>query len=370
MDECRFHCLNVKAYYPLDEAFIKSYVVMMVFDSILAPVAAGLNGLILVVIFKNKCLQTVPNCILVSLAVSDMIAGLLIQPMKAKVLSQILWGKVVCGLYITALQLGYLIGMTSYLSLTLLAFERYVAIFHPFKYHELTARRGIVFWPILGIWIFSVLVAFSSFLTPQMTIMRLFVIVLIPVVILWSSFVHIRACLLVKRINTQTPTVTGSTVNKDAENAGNQVSFTGTHVSGIGQETVLNGQITNANEAGGNCITALSIEQHRKEAAKHRSKKPSTTIKRQRTNLKATRLAFLILVVLLLCYIPSCVLSVLRDYAGVDSRLVHGIHDWGTSFVLLNSTLNPLIYCWQLSEMRIKIIALFKSMSCRRKHAT
>eukprot|EP00794_Sanderia_malayensis_P009327 gene9327-10311_t len=355
-----FQCLNVRAQYPLDDTFYNSYIAMIAFDSILGPIAATLNCMVLIVIIKNRCLQTVPNAILFSLATSDMIAGLVIQPLKAVMTYQIINRNVVCGLYITSLQLGYLIGMTSYLSLTLMAFERYFAIFHPFKYYNWTTSKRIIVRPIIAIWLLSILIIALSFSTPQMTIMRLFVITLIPTSIAWSAFVYIRACLLVKRINVQTARIT--IVTESTKHDENAVA------DGVALETRCTAKAVEYPSA----VGKNSLHREDKglgKKSKQPPKRKASSIARQGPNSKATRLAVVILVVLVICYIPSCVLTFMRDYSRVKKRWVFGVHDWGTSFVLLNSTLNPIIYCWKLSEMRVKILDFLKSICCAKRQA-
>ena len=341
-----FQCANSKGSYPTGDEFKINYIMMITFDLTLAPIAFVLNLLVLIVLAKHRSLRTVPNCILISLAFSDMITGLFIQPMKATVTSLILENDYNCALYLTALQLGYLMGMTSYLSLTLMAVERYVAIFHPFRYQQMTSSRLVVVKPLLAIWLFSIIIMGLSFLTPQMSIMRLFVIALIPTSIIWTAFVYIKVTMLVKRMNSQVAAVSHVDVESKSPSVANTSRVrNGTIVaekSGNPNQNCLGYNDVTTTVMAGNA-TAGNEGARNFQAHQHRS------------NSKATRLVIIIMITICLCYIPSCVLTFLRDYAKLGDDWVKGVHDWGTSFVLLNSTLNPIIYCLKLKDMRKKM---------------
>jgi len=344
-----FQCVNSKGMYPVGKEFRANYILMMSFDAALAPISFLLNLLVLLVLAKHRSLRTVPNCILISLAFSDMTTGLLIQPMKALFLSFILQQQFHCTLYLTALVLGYLVGMASYLSLTLMAIERYIAIFYPFRYQEMTSSRLVVVKPLAAIWIFSATIMGLSFLTPQMSVMRLFVIALIPISIVWTAFVYIRVSILVKRMNNQVAPLNQSDVDEHSTSA----VFTtrerkSTFLSGR-KDTILTDD----------CNHTVNIGENEGQSSKRKvtdgKKGRRFQAQQNRSNSKATRLVVIIMITICLCYFPSCILTFLRDYAKLDYLWIKGVHDWGTSFVLLNSTLNPIIYCLKLKDMRKKM---------------
>ncbi|XP_065065535.1 probable G-protein coupled receptor No18 [Rhopilema esculentum] len=338
-----FQCLKASAMYPVDERFHINYKLLIAFDVFLAPWAFVLNLLVLIVLIRHRSLRTVPNCILMSLAVSDMIAGFLIQPMKAVITTMILHRKINCILYLTALQLGYLMGMTSYLSLTLMSVERYVAIFYPFKYHQWTSKKTVVLKPILAVWLFSTVIMGLSFLTPQMSVMRLFVIILIPTSILWSAFVYIKVTMLVRKLNSQVASVC-------CNDSGHQQTAVGQEKTEAHTSHITDQTDKETNQLGPSIINSM-----KKEETQSFAKKLKKYNQKLKPNSKATRLVIIIMAILCLCYIPSGVLTFLRDYSNLKEPWIRGVHDWGTSFVLLNSTLNPIIYCLKITEMRVKI---------------
>lgn len=356
----RFQCFNSRAFYPTGAEFRANYIMMITFDLMLAPLAFVLNFLVLVVLAKFPTLRTVSNCILISLAFSDMMTGLIIQPMKATVTLLILRNDYNCALYLTALQLGYLAGMTSYLSLTLMAVERYVAIFHPFRYQQLTTSRRVVFKLLLAIWIVSIFIMSLSFLTPQMSLMRLFVIGLIPTSIAWISFVYIKVTFLVKRMNNKVVTINDA---KDSNIVEEDQSVTAGYTSRVRATTDMSENCPR----GASCPREIErkVEITKTDFAcgtksgKHQAKRYRSY--KSRSNSKATKLVAIIMVTICLCYLPSCVLTFLRDYVQMEHPWLRGVHDWGTSFVLLNSTLNPIIYFLKLRDMRKKMKSMLQS---------
>ena len=68
-------------------------------------------------------------------------------------------------------------------------------------------------------------------------------------------------------------------------------------------------------------------------------------------------------IALIICYLPSHVLLTLQGLSY--------IHDWPTEWefanttVLMNSSLNPILYCWRLRELRAAVIMTARQMLCR-----
>ena len=302
-----FQCRDLIVEYPVEGLYLYVLKAMIGFDIVFATVCVVLNFLILKVMFQHQSLRTIPNCILMNLAFSDILTGLLSQPLKAVLTAFFLKRVQICPLYLTGLQLGYIFGMVSCLTLMLMAFERYLAIFRPFRYIKMTVDRRWLYSAIASIWIGSLSIALLSFFTPGMSLMRMMAIGIIILTISCSSLVYTRAIMVVKKINTR--------------------------VSAIPDETTYGTD---------------------RRADKH------ATLAHTNRKLKATRMASLILAVMIACYLPSCVLTTLRNIAKTKSDVVNGLHDWGQSFVLLNSSLNPIIYCWNLSEMRKRIKSLIR----------
>ena len=67
---------------------------------------------------------------------------------------------------------------------------------------------------------------------------------------------------------------------------------------------------------------------------------------------------------LLLCYIP--VIICLALFAGKET--MHWQKEWffATTLVFVNSSINPLLYCWRLSELRRAVVKTAGNMLCKK----
>eukprot|EP00794_Sanderia_malayensis_P009326 gene9326-10310_t len=304
-----FKCHNLDMNYPLYDSYDKSFLGVSLFDFILAPLTMFMNVVVLFTIYKHKSLHNKPaNCIIFSLALSDMLTGLFTQPIKGIVMLNIFKCEPNCAFNIAALQLSYSLGIVSYLTLSLITLERYIAIIHPYKYQQLTTSNKLVIRLIIGIWLLATLTTGLSFLTPQMLLQRLFAIGISVVSFALCVTAHVK---IVRTVN------------------------------GI-QRNIRRQQTT----ARGTSLSAID---------------GGTRFVANRTNVmsKATAVALSVLIVMSLCYLPSAVFTALRFF-GMDNDFVRVFQDWTNSFVLMNSTINPLIYCFQMKDMRRKAYEIIK----------
>ncbi|KAM9703385.1 trace amine-associated receptor 13c-like [Menidia menidia] len=108
-------------------------------------ITVALNLLVIVSIAPFRQLHTPTNLLLLSLAVSDLLVGLLLMPVEI-VYIEICWflGDWVCTLYYT---LDYVITSASVVNMVLISLDRYVAVCDPLRYPSRvttgTARLGV-----------------------------------------------------------------------------------------------------------------------------------------------------------------------------------------------------------------------------------
>ena len=79
---------------------------------------------------------------------------------------------------------------------------------------------------------------------------------------------------------------------------------------------------------------------------------------------KAVYTALWVQLALVICYVPSCTVSTLVAYIGLNSSLFLA---WviTVTLVYLNSTLNPFLYCWKISEVRHAVKQIIRQALCR-----
>ncbi|KAL0183478.1 hypothetical protein M9458_022853, partial [Cirrhinus mrigala] len=106
------------------------YNIMYVFFSLLSAWTVFLNLLVIISISHFKKLHTPTNLLILSLAVADMLVGLIVIPVEAIKLIETCWyfGNALCGLFIIILGL---VLSASLSNLIVIAADRYVAVSHP-----------------------------------------------------------------------------------------------------------------------------------------------------------------------------------------------------------------------------------------------
>ena len=72
---------------------------------------------------------------------------------------------------------------------------------------------------------------------------------------------------------------------------------------------------------------------------------------------------FLIYCLLIVCYVPVCVMMTVQKISGYGSANVQSMFDFSLALVCLNSTLNPFIYCWRFHNIRSAVIETARNIS-------
>ncbi|XP_065113604.1 trace amine-associated receptor 13c-like [Paramisgurnus dabryanus] len=120
------------------------YNIMYVFFSLLSVWTVFLNLLVIISISHFKKLHNPTNMLILSLAVADLLVGLIVMPLEAIRLIETCWffGDTICRLFI--LIMGLLLS-ASLSNLVLIAVDRYVAVCHPLLYpQKITMTRTII----------------------------------------------------------------------------------------------------------------------------------------------------------------------------------------------------------------------------------
>nr|XP_055063086.1 trace amine-associated receptor 13c-like [Misgurnus anguillicaudatus] len=129
------------------------YNIMYVFFSLLSLWTVFLNLLVIISICHFKKLHTPTNMLILSLAVADLLVGLIVMPLEAIRLIETCWyfEDITCRLFLTITGLLF---STSLSHLVLIAVDRYVAVCHPLLYpQKITMTRTII--TICVCWFFS-----------------------------------------------------------------------------------------------------------------------------------------------------------------------------------------------------------------------
>ncbi|KAH3859191.1 adenosine receptor A1-like [Dreissena polymorpha] len=138
-------------------------------EAIIGAVTCLGNGLVIVAVLRNRRLQTVTNCFIVSLAIADFVVGVVVAPIAALTYIGIPHDFLGC-VFMNSIVVAFT--QVSIFNLLAVAFERFFAIKHPFEYHKyLTIHRAIyinVIVSVIGL-LFGMIPVFGWNLRSEMT---------------------------------------------------------------------------------------------------------------------------------------------------------------------------------------------------------
>ncbi|XP_041742769.2 trace amine-associated receptor 13c-like [Coregonus clupeaformis] len=111
------------------------YITLYIFSSLISAVTIFLNMLVIISISHFKQLHTPTNLLILSLAVTDFLVGLIVMPAVTVAVMESCWvlWKYYCEFF---LYIGYLIVYLSLGNLVLISIDRYVAVCDPLLYHS------------------------------------------------------------------------------------------------------------------------------------------------------------------------------------------------------------------------------------------
>ncbi|XP_041742768.2 trace amine-associated receptor 6-like [Coregonus clupeaformis] len=111
------------------------YITLYIFFSLISAVTVFLNVLVIISISHFKQLHTPTNLLILSLAVADLLVGLIVIPVGTVAIMESCWflGKYFCVFYV---YISYLFLSLSLGNLVLISIDRYVAVCDPLLYHS------------------------------------------------------------------------------------------------------------------------------------------------------------------------------------------------------------------------------------------
>ena len=135
------------------------YILMYTFLSTVSSLTVFLNLLVIISIFHFKQLHTTTNTLILSLAVADILTGLIVIPVEGVAFIETCWylGDLFCTVFPVIL---YTIFSGSLSSIFLISLDRYIAVTDPLQYSvKLTFKKGIT-CALLG-WLYSFIYALA-----------------------------------------------------------------------------------------------------------------------------------------------------------------------------------------------------------------
>ena len=263
------------------------------------------NTLILVALHKETSLHPPSKLLYRNLAITDLCVGIIVEPLAVTYLTSVVnrrWD--ICYYAHLAENLsGRTLCSVSLLTLTAISVDRLFALLLGLRYRQVvTYRRTCI--TVTGFWILSIVSACTIFWNPLITS--------------WYQYIGTALCLV---------TTIFAYTKIFLTLRHNQI-----HVDHV-QSHVFPGQPSQA--------IPLNIARYR----------------------KAVNSALWIQVTLVVCYLPFGIVVALTPQRGMplSSYLAR---NFAVTIVYLNSSLNPLLYCWRIREVRQAVKETLRQLFC------
>ena len=263
-----------------------------------------LNAVTIHAIRKTWWLPKPLKTLLLSLAVSDLGVGLTVQPFCISILVK--WLHRVNPGYV-AYKLFFMVmslfALASFFGVFLISLDRFLAIHLHLRYRELVTHNRVVA-VVISVWIISAILSFITVWYPSESSLTVFAVGVLCIFL--TTLIFGRIFVVFRRHQEQIQVLQ---VRQGAQNS-DMASFASLLKSAVG--------------------------------------------------------IFYIYVVLMLCYIPRAFSLVATATSEPNTALkAFLICSW--TLVFLNSSLNPIIYCWKMRHIRCAIMNILRNMSWRRR---
>jgi len=256
---------------------------------------------------RTSTLPTTLRTLLLSLAVSDVGVGLLGQPWYISLLVKLLQqSDPGCNTYKGFLVVSALFAIASFCGVVAISVDRFLAIYLHLRYQELVTHKRVVA-VVIFIWVLSLFVSLMILWVP-LYFSSVLVMILVAVGLFVTAVVYTKIYFAVQRHKNQIHAlqVQQPTENEEISNLANAVK------------------------------SAFGI--------------------------------FYVFLVFLLCYLPSLIGIAVYEINGPSIPL-NKVVLFSRTLVYLNSSLNPVIYCWKLRHIRHSITNILRNMSWLRNGA-
>ena len=300
-------CNDFAQFYPIStelKDLRSTFIANCIFNNFLTHTSIILNIVTIYAIPKTSAIAKTLKTLLLSLAISDVAVGLFSQPLYT--FSLINWLRLRNSGCITkevAMISGYLFSTASFLGVVAVSVDRFLAVHFHLRYQELVTHKRVVV-VVISKWLYSAFISFMIFWVLPGT-RQLINSVAVALGFIVTLVVYIRIYLTVRRHKNQ--------------------------------------------------IHSMQV----REVAH------SDEIKNLIIIIKSTVSLFYVYLLLLICYLPFFICSaVIRMYG--SSIALKQFFLYSMTLIFLNSSLNPVIYCWKMRHVRHAIIDILRKMPWKR----
>ena len=287
-----------------DEELHASYIANCVFNAFLSYTAIVLNSFTIHALRKTSSLPKPLKTLLLSLAVSDLSVGLIVQPCYIAVIAIKLeqnteYSSTFDTTYIAFITTVNLFTVASFLGVMALSADRFLAIHLHLRYQELVTHKRTVA-AVITIWVFSLFCSLIRFW--------------IPTYISYATFAIVATFCLVS-------------------------------------STLLNYKIYVAVRRHTNQIEALQVQQEAQNGEMENHPRLR----------KFTVGTFFVYLAFLVCYLPRMCTLIVFSISGTSTTTM-ALRVYTLTLAFLNSSLNPLIYSWKMRHIRHAVMNILRNI--------
>ena len=298
MNKTDLKCLFLDVHWQLTPQYITVSVMSCVISSIFALTSVLGNGTIMFVIWKTKELHSPSFKLLFCLAAADVLVGLISQPsfVAFKTAELLRQYNIYCNLRLIQFFSGWIIGSVSYLILSAISIDRLLALSLHLRYNSIVTVPRVTSLVIVIWLLISILTASKIWLGDKWVV---FPIVMNVFAVLTTALCTYKIFYIARK-----------------------------HLKKINQET------------------QAAIHIHSRAVDVVKCKNSAVTV-------------IYVYVVMLLFYLPFLAVMIVENVGGVTPS-VQLSYDLVTTFVFLNSSVNPIIYCWRMKQVRSAVKKCFR----------
>ena len=298
-------------YYPTEsevEGLYSTNIANCVFNSFLSYTAILLNIVTIHAMRKTPSLPKTLKTLLLSLAVSDVGVGLVNQPFYISLLVKWLHENYPgCNTQKAFYFIGNLFSTASFFGVVVVSLDRFLAIHLHLRYQELVTHKRVVAFLILK-WVLSIFASCSMFWVPR-DIFSLVIVIIGSFAVLLTSMIYISIYLAVRRHKSQ---IQALRVQLQAQ--GGEISNFASLINSV-----------------------VGI--------------------------------FYVYLMFLICYLPFFICLAAFKTNGPNVTLKK-FFLFSLTLLYLNSSLNPVIYCWKMRHVRHAVMNILRNMSWHRSRAS
>ena len=289
---------NVKDFRPV-------LVANCVLNSFLSYTTIILNIVTIHAIRKTALLPKPLRTLLLSLAASDVGVGLLAQPLYISSLVCSLKRKRIDCISDEGLLAVIIFFCTSSLfSVVTVSLDRFLAVHLHLRYQELVTHKRVIA-AVISIWLLSAIISSSVFWNPLRVSLRVIELVVVTVCLILVVIVYWRIYIVLKRHKNQIQSLQIQEV----------------------QQSVQNGDLSNF----------LKLR-------------------------KSALGTFYVCILFFICYLPFYILSFIRLAYPLSLISFYEASLYTTTLFFLNSSLNPVIYCWKMGPIRRTLMDVMRGI--------